>query len=176
VVVRSADWKPSLNDPEVQQYLYEEAGEEALDLAHFLEDHEGISGVDLLEHFIDRKPSDIRKILYRLMEAHVAEYEKDTDAKGWETFTWKLDLPEVSRILHRRWTDENKYLHKQLKFEQDHEFYACKSMDRRMVFEDAMDIGFHCPVCNEPMAPIDNASVVKALQERIDEIDAAITA
>ncbi len=170
VTVREASWEPSLNDPEVQRYLFEEAGEDALELAQYLQDHDGISGVDLLEHYGDRKPSDVRKVLYRLMEAHAAEYEKDTDQKGWETFTWHLDLAEVGIVLRRRWEDELLHLRKQLKFEEDHEFYACRHLHRRMVFEDGMDIGFHCPVCDEPMEPLDNSPVVEALQERIDEL------
>ncbi len=172
MTVRGEEWEPTLEDPEVQNYLFEECGEEALELAKFLEEHQPISGVDLLEHFEERKPSDVRKVLYRLMEAHAAEYEKDTDSKGWETFTWQLDLPEVGLILRRRWTDELQHLEKQVKFEEDHEFYACPHLHRRMLFEDCMDIGFHCPVCNDPMEPLDNSPVVKALKDRIDELAA----
>ena len=36
-------------------------------------------GVDLLESFKEQKPSAVRKVLYRMMEAHVAEYEKDKE-------------------------------------------------------------------------------------------------
>lgn len=176
MTVHGEDWKPDLQDPEVQKYLYEEAGEEALEMAMFIEEHQPISGVEILEHYEERKPSDVRKILYRLMEAHAAEYEKDTDSKGWETFTWQLDLPEVALILRRRWADELDHLRKQIGFEKDHEFYACKHLHRRMLFEDSMDLGFQCPVCDEPMEPLDNRPVVKALQERIDELSEVIEA
>ncbi len=170
MTVRGSDWKPKLSDPEVQEYLFEEAGEDALELARYLEENEPISGVDILEHYAERKPSAVRKVLYQLMEAHAAEYEKDTDAKGWETFTWQLDLNEIGIVLRRRWADELQHLRKQVKFELDHEFYACKHLHRRMMFEDAMDIGFHCPVCDEPMEPLNNAAVVQALEDRINEI------
>lgn len=170
MTVQDSKWVPKLSDPEVQKYLFDEAGDEALEMAHFLESNPGISGVDLLEHFADRKPSEVRKVLYHLMEAHAAEYEKDTDQKGWETFTWNLQLSEVGLVLRRRWADELQHLRKQIKFEQDHEFYACKHLHRRMMFEDCMDIGFHCPVCDEAMEPLDNSPVVQALQDRIDEI------
>ncbi len=176
MAIRGPDWKPTLEDPEIQRYLFEEVGEEGMELARYLQENEPISGVDVLEHYSERKPSEVRKVLYRLMEAHAAEYEKDTDKAGWETFTWRMDLDEVGLILRRRWADELTHLQKQLKFEEDHEYYACDSLHRRMVFEDAMDIGFHCPVCQEPMQPLDNQQVLESLRERISELEPYVTA
>lgn len=168
--VRDDNWEPQLTDPEVQAYIQEEVGEEGLAMAKYLEDNPHVSGVDLLEHFKDQKPSAVRKVLYRMMEAHVAEYDKDTDSKGWETFYWDLDLNEIKFILRRRWADELLHLRKQLKFEMDHQFYACKDQHRRIAFEDAVDINFHCPVCNEAMNLVKTADVQKALRARIAEL------
>ncbi|HLF15932.1 MAG TPA: hypothetical protein VI796_00655 [Candidatus Thermoplasmatota archaeon] len=170
MAIRDDDWKPTLDDPEVQHYLLEEVGEEAMEMARHLQGHPHVSGVDILESFKERKPSAVRKVLYRMMEAHAAEYEKDTDGKGWETFYWDLDLNEIKHILRRRWADELLHLHNQLKFEADHQFYACPHQHRRMPFEDAMDLDFLCPVCREAMAPVRNRDVRQQLQERIDEL------
>ncbi len=170
MTIRDGDWEPSLDDSEVQAYLRDEVGEEGLEMARYLEEHPHVSGVDILEVFKDRKPSAVRKVLYRMMEAHAAEYEKDTDAKGWETFYWDLDLNEVKLILRRRWADELLHLRQQVRFESDHQFYACSHQHRRMVFEDAMDLQFQCPVCQEAMAPVRNREVITRLQERIHEL------
>ena len=164
---RKDDWVPEIADPEVQKYIFEEAGEEGLEMAQFISENEPIGGVDVLESFPDRKPSAVRKVLYRLMEARVAEYEKDTDAKGWETFVWRMTLNEVKYVLRRRWQDEMDHLQTQLRFEQDHEFYVCHQLHRRMVFEDALEVGFHCPVCGELMEPVDTAPVEEALRDRM---------
>lgn len=171
VSVRDDDWAPTLEDPEVQQYIMEEVGEEGLGMATYLRDHPGVSGVDIVETFKEQKPSAVRKVLYRLMEAHAAEYAKDTDAKGWETFTWDLDLNEIKYILRRRWADELLHLRQQLKFEVDHQFYGCKEQHRRILFEDAMDIQFQCPVCHKPMEPVRTGEVRKALEKRIRELE-----
>ncbi|MEA3191337.1 MAG: transcription initiation factor subunit alpha [Thermoplasmata archaeon] len=170
MTVRDDDWEPTLEDPEIQAYIREEVGEEGMSLAHFLQDHPHISGVDIVDHFKEQKPSAVRKVLYRMMEAHVAEYAKDTDSKGWETFLWDLDLNEVKFILRRRWADELLNLRKQLKFEEDHQFYACKSQHRRILFEDAIDLQFICPACNEPMEAVRTNQLKQALQERIEEL------
>lgn len=176
MTIRGADWTPTLKDSEVQTYLFDEVGEEGLEMAEYLEQTSPVSGEAILEHYAERKASDVRKVLYRMMEAHAAEYEKDTDRSGWETFTWNLDLPEIGLVLRRRWADELLDLRKQLKFEQDHAFYACGSLHRRIIFEDAMDIDFQCPVCQEPMQPVDNQEIIAELEERIDELAPAVQA
>lgn len=168
--VRDDDWKPTLDDPEVQAYILEEAGDEGLAMAKYLQEHPRVSGVDVLEHYKDQKPSAVRKVLYKMMEAHVAEYDKDTDSKGWETFYWDLDLNEVKFILRRRWADELLHLRKQLKFEEDHQFYSCKDQHRRITFEDALDLNFHCPSCNAAMDLVRTSDVQKALKTRIAEL------
>lgn len=170
LTVRDTDWMPTLNDPEVIQYLQEEVGDEGLEMARFLQDHPRVSGVEIQEHFSDRKPSAVRKVLYKMMEAHAAEYDKDTDAKGWETFFWDLDLMEIKLILRRRWADELLSLKKQLKFEEDHQFYACTKQHRRIMFEDAMEIGFKCPVCQEGMELVRNNQVIDAIKARVAEL------
>lgn len=169
--VRGEDWIPTLEDPEVRAYIIEECGEDALGMARYLREHPHISGVDVLETFKDQKASAVRKLLYRLMEAHAAEYEKDTDAKGWETFYWDLDLNEIKLILRRRWADELVHLRQQLKFEADHQFYSCSSQHRRIVFEDAMDMQFQCPVCHEAMQPVRTGDVRRSLEARILELE-----
>jgi transcription initiation factor TFIIE subunit alpha len=171
VAVRDESWQPRLTDPEVREYIQNEVGEEGLALAQYLQDHPHVSGVDILESFKDQKPSAVRKVLYRMMEAHVAEYDKDTDAKGWETFYWDLDLNEIKYILRRRWADELLHLRQQVRFEKDHQFYACPAQHRRILFEDAMDLDFRCPVCQEAMAQVRTGDVLKALQGRIAELE-----
>jgi len=171
MTIKADDWAPTLQDPEIQQYLFEEVGEAGLTMAAYLAENEPVSGVDILEAHVEEKPSAVRKILYALMEAHAAEYEKDTDAKGWETFSWRLDLMEIKYILRRRWADELLHLRKQLKFEEDHQFYWCTEKHRRMIFEDAMDIDFKCPVCQVAMQPADTSNVKGNLLERITELE-----
>lgn len=171
MAIRDDSWQPKLDDPEVQDYMLQEVGEEGVAMAKYLADHPRVSGVDILESFKDQKPSAVRKVLYRMMEAHVAEYDKDTDSKGWETFYWDLDLNEIKFILRRRWADELLHLRQQVTFEKDHQFYACKHQHRRIVFEDAMDLDFRCPVCQEAMSVVRNSEVLRALEKRIEELE-----
>ncbi len=172
--IRGETWEPTLDDPEIQEYILAEVEEDGMAMAMYIAEHEPISGVEILEAHEDQKGSAVRKVLYRLMEAHVAEYEKDTDAKGWETFVWRLTLNEIKYTLVRRWRDELQYINKQLQFERDHEFYAGKSGARRMMFEDAMEVGFMCPVTGEPMEPVDNSEIVEQLEARKAVLEAGL--
>src|SRR5438874_886611 len=72
VSIRDVDWSPSLTDQEVVGYIQDEVGDEGMAMAKYLLEHPHISGVDILETFKERKASEVRKVLYRLMEAHVA--------------------------------------------------------------------------------------------------------
>ena len=164
-------WEPRLEDPEIHAYILEEAGEEGLAMAAYLRDHPHVSGETILADFPDRKQSDVRKVLYRLMEAHAAEYEKDTDSKGWETFYWDLDLPEIKHIIRRRWYDELRNARRVLEAEEQTEFYACKEQHRRMLFEDAIELNFQCPVCSKPMSSVKTDREKKALKARIAELE-----
>lgn len=173
-MVRSPEWKPSFDDPEIQAYLFDVAGEEGLEIFRFILENEPTSGEAIQEAFPDRKPSAVRKVLYALMQEHALEYHKDTDTKGWETFTWATDLPEIRLIHTRRWQDEARELRKELRFERDHTFYSCPDRHLRIYFEAAMDTEFHCPECEAPMDPIDNADVIQRIEARLDELAPAL--
>ena len=175
MTIRNVLWQPTLEDPEITAYILEEAGPEGLEMAAFLRDHPHVSGEDILAAYPDRKPSEVRKVLYRLMEAHAAEYEKDTDGKGWETFYWDLDLPEVKHIIRRRWFDELRNAKRVLQAEEVNQYYACKDKHRRMLFEDAIELNFSCPRCGKPMSTVTNEKQREALRQRIAELEPYFT-
>lgn len=169
-MVRGLDWQPKLEDLEVQQYLRDLAGEPGLELFKYIQDHEPLTGEDILEGHPEEKPSAVRKILYKLMAGHALEYGKSTDTKGWETFHWATDLPEIGLVHKRKWQEEARSIERQLKFEETHEFYGCKELHRRMIFEDALDLEFHCPICREEMNPVSNKAIIESLRTRLDEL------
>ncbi len=173
-MIRGPEWKPTVDDPEILDYLRSAAGDEGIDLFKYILENEPVTGEEIQEAYADQKPSAIRKLLYALMQEHALEYHKDTDSKGWETFTWQTDLPELRLIHMRRWQGEAAQLQKRIQLEQDHEWYACSHDHARVMFEDAMDQEFHCPECGSPMDAIDNSDHVALLQERLDELAPAL--
>lgn len=163
------DWVPTLEDPIIRAYIMDQAGELGLVIAELIRDHQPILGVDLTE-LVEDKPSTVRKAMYRLEEARVAEYEKDTDKSGWETFTWKLTLNEVKYLINQQHKAALAHLEDRLAFESQTEFYQCQNEHPRVDFEASMEINFKCPVCEEPMNSVDNSDNIERLVREIHEI------
>jgi transcription initiation factor TFIIE subunit alpha len=168
--LKAKDWQPTLQDPLVQEYIRERVGEEGLPIAQFIADKEPVQGVEILETIKD-KPSNIRKILYRLEDARVAEYQKDTDKTGWETFIWHLTLNEVKYQINRERQRILKDLRNQVQLEKENSFYMCKDGHQRTIFEEAVGLEFKCPECGEQMNFVDNKERVKELEKAISDLE-----
>lgn len=164
--MKAKDWMPTLDDPLVQEYIRERVGEEGLSVAALIGEKEPVQGVEILETIKD-KPSNVRKVLYRLEDARVAEYQKDTDKTGWETFIWRLTLNEVKYQINKERQKLLRDLKSQLQLEKENSFYLCQQGHQRTIFEEAVSLEFKCPECSTPMNFVDN-------KDRIKELDAAI--
>ncbi len=168
-VAGGKDWVPRLQDPVIQNYIKEYAGDMGLELAEMILDHQPILGVDLVE-LHPEKASLVRRSLYKLEEAHVAVYEKDTDRTGWETFTWYLTLNQVKYRINKMRQEALAHLQKRLDFESQTEFYACSESHPRVAFESAMEINFLCPICEAPMENVDNSDQIERLVREIHQL------
>jgi len=114
----------------------------------------------------------VRRTLFILYENRLAVYrrERDTDS-GWLTYLWKLDLSNLESQLELEAKKLLKNLKAKLEFEQDRVFYACDKQDVRVLFEQAAELEFKCPVCEGALEYQDNEPVIKALKLRIAELE-----
>lgn len=114
----------------------------------------------------------VRRTLFILYENRLAAYrrERDTDS-GWLTYLWKLDLSNLESQLGLEAKKLLKNLRAKLEFEQDKVFYACDKLDGRFLFEHATELEFKCPVCGGYLEYQDNEPVIKALKQRIAELE-----
>ena len=168
----STDWKPTLEDPLIRQYILDHTGEYGLKLAEMIHKRQPITGVEIIDSIPEDKPSNIRKVLYKLEEARIAEYEKDTDKSGWETFTWRLSLNEVKYVINNQRKERLRSLKAQLDFEMSTQFYHCSNAHMRMPFDEAADQNFKCPHCGEAMDFVDNKDEIDRLKKEIRELEA----
>lgn len=167
---RAREWEPNLDDKLVQEYIRERVGEDGIPVAKFIEKKQPVQGVEIIETFSD-KPAAIRKVLYKLEDARVAEYQKDTDKTGWETFFWRLTLQEVKHQINK---ERKKVLHglqTTLQVEQENSFYTCPDGHERVIFEDALKKEFKCPDCQQPMSHIENRGRIKELEMAVRELE-----
>lgn len=114
----------------------------------------------------------VRRTLFILYENRLAVYrrERDTDS-GWLTYLWRLDLGNLDRQLELESIKLLKNLKTKLEFEEDKVFYTCDKQCDRYLFEMAVDLGFLCPVCGEELKYQENESTIKALKQRISELE-----
>lgn len=167
------DWEPTLKDRVIQDYIRERVGEEGLSIAKLIEKKQPVQGVELLETVQD-KPSNVRKTLYKLEDARVAEYQKDTDKTGWETFVWRLTLNEVKHQLNKENKKQLGKLETQLQLERENSFYICPDNHERTIFEEAAKGEFKCPQCGELMNFVDNKDRLRDIEQRIAKLRAEV--
>jgi len=159
-----------LNDPVIKGYLTRLVGEEGFKVVQNMPDGEvtdekiaEVTGVLL---------NIVRRTLFILYENHLAGYRRvrDTDS-GWLTYLWKLDLSNLDRQLENESKKLLKNLRTKLEFEEDKVFYTCKNQCGRFLFENAAELQFICPECGEELEYQDNEMIIKALKQRISELE-----
>lgn len=168
--VKSKEWQPTLRDRIIQEYIRERVGEEGLEVAKLIEQKQPIQGVDIIETVKD-KPANVRKVLYKLEDARVAEYQKDTDKTGWETFLWRLTLNEVKHQINKERKRMLKQLREALEVEKSNSFYICPDGHDRVIFEEAVKRGFKCPDCEKPMSFVENRERIRELESAAQQLD-----
>ncbi|MBI4392818.1 MAG: hypothetical protein HY556_03340 [Euryarchaeota archaeon] len=160
----------TLKDAELRKYVVDSCGEEGLSMAKILGEMKDATDTEIAEK-LGEKPSHVRKALYHLYEARVAEYYQKKDKEtGWQTFHWKLSLENAKHAMEKRKESAVKNLETKLEFEQSHRFFICPRDQSRLSFEEATENVFHCPKCNGPLDYEENKGQVKELKHQIEEM------
>lgn len=140
-----------VDQPEIANHIVAATGPEGLAIASLIEAKGTCTDLEILAAFGHLKPSQVRRLLYRLQDSHVAQYVKDTDGSGWDTFLWHLCLDDVRDALARRAAQDLAQARHTLALEGDGFDFACGRSHGRIPFAEAVDLRFLCPVCRAPM-------------------------
>lgn len=158
-------------------YITERTGEPGIEVAKLLEQLGEATDTDIAER-LGEKPSHVRKILYDLYEARIAEYYQKKDKEtGWQTFHWKLSPENALRTieLHRRKQLEE--LESKLRAEEDTQYFTCKNHPRaRLNFDQATEVNFRCPECDSVLEAEDKRVILQQLRQQIDDLRRALAA
>lgn len=159
-----------LNDPVIKGYLINLVGEEGFKVVQNMPEGEvtdekiaQVTGVLL---------NIIRRTLFMLYENRLAVYRRERDIdSGWLTYLWQLDLSDIDHQLELEAKKLLKNLKIKLEFEEDKVFYICENQDRRFLFETAAELEFICPNCGGALKYQENELTIKALKQRISELE-----
>jgi len=113
--------------------------------------------------------NDIRKILYRLYENNLASFRRLRDkTTGWYIFFWRLEPENIIHLIRNKNKLVLEILSTRLEYEQQHVFYRCTNNCGSVIFEDAMEIGFKCPKCGNPLYNVPNQETIEVLEDNIE--------
>lgn len=159
-----------INDPVVKGYFINLVGEEGFKVVQKMP----------MEEVTDEKISEVtgvllnivRRTLFILYENRLAVYRRvrDTDS-GWLTYLWKLDLGNLNAQLELEAKKVLRNLKVKLESEEGKVFFTCKNQCNRYLFEDATELEFICPICDEKLEYQDNDIIINALKRRILELE-----
>lgn len=145
--------------------------EEAIKITYTLKDAGEITD-DHIANKTGIRLNSVRKILYKLYDHSLVSLRRSRDqSTGWFIFHWKLQPDQVEGFIINQKRQLLQKLDTRLKYEKNHDFYYCSAPGCKPVpFEEAIELLFRCPMCNEPMMHFDNGSVVEVLSRKVEQL------
>jgi transcription initiation factor TFIIE subunit alpha len=156
-----------LEEPAIVAYLQRMIGDEGMALVTRFPEGKEYSDEELAE-LTEINLNSVRNTLYTLYEHRLARYRRiKNNETGWLTYLWHLQLPNIYDAIAKDMEVILEKLRKRHQYEEQNDFYLCKSCGHICTFHDAMDSQFACPACEEQMSHFDNEPLVDALSRRI---------
>ena len=119
------------------------------------------------------KLNDVRKALFKLYNHSIVQCDRLRDEQtGWFIFRWRIQPDQFEGFIKNQKRKILRVLNKRLDYENNNEFFYCGTPgDRRMTFEEAMEMIFRCPDCGKKLESFDNKDIIKALSDKIEELE-----
>jgi len=119
------------------------------------------------------KLNDVRKALFKLYNHSIVQCDRLRDEQtGWFIFRWRIQPDQFEGFIKNQKRKILRILNKRLDYENNNEFFYCGTPgDRRMTFEEAMEMIFRCPDCGKKLESYDNKDIIKALSDKIKELE-----
>lgn len=161
-----------LNDKVIRGYLRSLVGDDGLKMI------EQMPEGDVTDEEIANKTgvllNTVRRTLFILYENKFAIVVRERDSNsGWLTYLWHLDFSDIEHQLMREKKKLLRNLKTRLDFEENNVFYVCPQGCVRLLFDEATETEFLCPMCGEDLVFYDNSTFVGALKKRVDALSSA---
>jgi len=143
--------------------------EEAVRLIEYLKSVDETTDDDIANKTAIRLNS-VRKILYKLYDHSLVSLRRTRDPKtGWFIFHWKLQPSQLEGFILSQKRRVLEKLKVRLEYEKNHDFYFCNGAEcKRVPFEEAVELVFHCNVCGNPLVHSENKHMVSKLSEKVE--------
>lgn len=156
-----------LTHPAIRAYLFRLIGEDGISLLEKFP-REGEYSDEELAAQTGINLNSVRHTLYTLYEKRLAEYRRiKNNETGWLTYLWHLRMEEIYNIISEEMEGILEKLEARERFEEENDFYICKTCGILSTFNLAVDDNFECPSCGLQMEHFDNEILLWALKKRI---------
>ncbi|MBD3191944.1 MAG: transcription factor E [Candidatus Heimdallarchaeota archaeon] len=159
----------------LESVVREIGGDEAVKVASLLDPKEETTD-EAIAAAAGMKLNAVRKVLYRLYDARLAEFRRIRDKNtGWFIYFWRLKPHRVKELVISRKKSVYKKLKTRLDYEKKHHFFKCdREYCPRYTFDEAMENNFTCPECSGQLTAFDNSEIIKRLTEKVTELEKSL--
>jgi transcription initiation factor TFIIE subunit alpha len=114
----------------------------------------------------------VRRILYKLYDHSLVSLRRTRDPKtGWFIFHWKLQPNQLEGFILSQKRRVLEKLNVRLEYEKTHDFYYCNTPEcKRIPFEEAVELVFHCSTCGKPLSHCENGKFVQILSAKVEQL------
>ncbi|MDO8842655.1 transcription factor [Methanocalculus sp.] len=163
-----------LQIPAIYEFFLRLVGEEGIQLLSRFPDV-GEHSDEALAEITEINLNSVRHTLYTLYEGRLAEYRrvKDNDT-GWLTYLWHLRPDNLDAVIAEELLTVKEKLVARERYENENDFYLCKTCGAMFTFNDAIPHEFSCPTCAIPLSHFDNEMLVIALRRRLEAINESL--
>ncbi len=155
----------------LESVVREIGGDDAVKVASLLDPTEETTD-EAIAAGAEMKLNAVRKVLYRLYDARLAEFRRIRDkSTGWFIYFWRLKPNRVEELVINRKKTVYRKLKARLDYEQKYHFFNCdQNYCPRYTFDEAMENNFKCPECNGELQAFDNSDIIKNLSKKVKEL------
>jgi transcription initiation factor TFIIE subunit alpha len=145
--------------------------EEAVTLIEFIKNVDEITD-DEIANNTGIRLNLVRRILYKLYDHSLVSLRRTRDPKtGWFIFHWKLQPNQLEGFILSQKRRVLEKLNVRLEYEKTHDFYYCNTVGcKRVPFEEAVELVFHCSTCGKALAHCENSEFVERLSEKVEQL------
>ena len=114
---------------------------------------------------------EVRGALFRLEGVLLTQHRSREAITGWYEFRWTINRNFALNFIKSQKRQILKRLEARLEYERSHQFYYCGTEGcTRVTFDQAVDLGFRCPVCGRDLSYFDNTPVIEELERRVERL------
>lgn len=154
-------------DEDILKFIGSIGGKDAISVVSLLKGKKNVSEFKIAEK-LKITVNHIRSILYNLNQYNLVDFTRKKDKKkGWYIYYWTFDVERANSLISDLKIKRIEELKKVLKIEENNIFFNCPTGCVRLNFENALEVQFKCPECEQVLFGENNKKKIDKLKRDI---------